>query len=246
MHKPLIGISAYDYVRPGVGWRYDICYARNAVAIETAGGLPVLIPSRVSADVLRGIYERLDAVLLPGGGDINPDNYQDRPRTELKHVDDTRDAMELNLTRWAADDDLPVLGICRGIQVMNVALGGSLTQDIPSMLTTDYRHNIEHGQEPRNLILHDVTVKADTRLRSILGEESVQVNSIHHQAIKDLAPDLIDVAYAPDGIIEGVELPDRHFFMAVQWHPEDLTDDDERMRNLFKAFVDAASQRIKA
>jgi len=245
MRQPLIGISAYSYIKPNNGWSYDISYAPNAAAIERSGGLPVLIPSTLDLETLRAIFERLDAVLLPGGGDVNPDQYH-APRGEiLKEVDDLRDKMEIAMTRWSVDEDRPVMGICRGIQVMNVALGGTLVQDIPTHIATDLRHNIQAPDEPRSMLLHDVQLKDGTRLASILGEQQIAVNSVHHQALGNLAPGLHVTAVAPDGISEGVELPDRTFAMAVQWHPEDLIDHDARMQKLFDAFVQAARARMR-
>jgi len=247
MIRPLIGITAYNYIRPETDWRYDVCYGKNAAAIESAGGLPVLIPSMVSLDTLRAIYERLDAVMLPGGGDINPTKYHTDPETDIKLYDisDERDAMEMAMTRWAAEDDLPVFGICRGIQVMNVALGGTLVQDIPKHVTTELRHSIKSlEEEGRDTILHDVRVEEGSLLASILGEKEIPVNSIHHQALRDVAPSATVSALSPDGIVEGIELPDKHFFLAVQWHPEDLVDNDKRMQNLFTSFVNAARDRM--
>lgn len=245
--RPLIGITAYDYVKTN-GYRYDVCYGKNAAAIEDAGGLPVLIPSMLSLDSMRLIYERLDAVLLPGGGDLNPTSYKATQEADIKLYDisDERDAMEIAMVQWAVEDDLPVFGICRGIQVMNVALGGTLVQDISKHIETDLRHTVKSlVEEPRDTILHDVEVEAGSRLSSILGDKQVAVNSLHHQALGDVAPSATINALSPDGIIEGIELPDKHFVLAVQWHPEDLIDDDERMENLFTAFVKAASERLQ-
>lgn len=247
MKRPLIGITAYNYIKPTTGWRYDVCYGKNAAAIEDAGGLPVLIPSMVSMETLRGIYERLDAVMLPGGGDVNPSRYHAEAETDIKLYDisDERDEMEISMAQWAVEDDLPVFGICRGIQVLNVALGGSLVQDIPARMTTDLRHTIKSPQEElRSQLLHDVTLKEGSLLASVLGEKQVTVNSIHHQALRDVAPRATISAVAPDGVIEGIELPDKQFVMAVQWHPEDLVDDDARMQNLFTSFVEAAHKRL--
>ncbi len=247
MTRPLIGITAYNYIKPTSGWRYDVCYGKNAAAIESAGGLPILIPSMLSLETLRGIYERLDGVMLPGGGDVNPTRYHDEAETDIKlyEISDERDEMEISMTQWAIEDDLPVFGICRGIQVMNVALGGSLVQDIPARITTDLRHTITSSQEEsRSLLLHDVAVKDGSLLASVLGETQVTVNSIHHQALRNVAPTATVSAVAPDGIIEGIELPDKHFVLGVQWHPEDLVDNDTRMQNLFNSFVEAARQRM--
>ncbi|MGJ3238366.1 MAG: gamma-glutamyl-gamma-aminobutyrate hydrolase family protein [Anaerolineae bacterium] len=247
IRRPLIGITAYNYIKPSNGWRYDVSYGKNAVAIEDAGGLPVLIPSMVAPDTLRGIYERLDGVLLPGGGDVNPSQYraQREDGITLYDISDERDTMEIAMARWAIDDDLPVFGICRGIQVFNVALGGTLVQDISAQRPSDLRHNITSPQEePRNTILHDVLVESGTLLASILTDERVPVNSLHHQALRDVAPGVTINALSPDGLIEGLELPDKHFALAVQWHPEDLIEDDARMRNLFTAFVASARERL--
>jgi len=244
MSKPLIGITAYDYVKPENGWHYDISYSNNAAAIERAGGLPVLIPASLSQETLRAIYERLDAVLLPGGGDVNPAQYKSEPNAKLVAVSDERDAMELSMASWALADDMPILGICRGIQLLNVAMGGSLVQDIPSNIQTDLRHDIQN-QEPRNTFLHDVQLESDSRLANILGDTKFRVNSLHHQALLNVAPGARVVAKAPDGIVEAIEVPDKEFVMAVQWHPEDLLDDDSRMENLFKAFIEAAQKRMK-
>ncbi len=247
MPRPLIGITAYNYIKPTSGWRYDVCYGKNAVAVENAGGLPVLIPSMVSLETLRGIYERLDGVMLPGGGDVNPTRYNDEAETDIKlyEISDERDEMEISMTQWAIEDDLPVLGICRGIQVMNVALGGSLVQDIPARIKTDLRHTIKSPQEePRSLLLHDVAVSEGSLLASVLGETKVTVNSIHHQALRNVAPNATISAVAPDGIVEGIELPDKNFVLGVQWHPEDMVEDDTRMQNLFNSFVEASRRRM--
>ena len=184
MPRPLIGITAYDYHRPPVGWRYDVCYGRNAVAIEQAGGLPVLIPSNLKSDSLREIYERLDGVLLPGGGDVTPELYHEEEASKLFDLSINRDNTEISLMQWSVEDDLPILGICRGVQVMNVAMGGSLIQDIPSTIQTELRHSINVKEEERSKVLHSVSIAPNSQLAKIFGETSIMVNSIHHQSIK--------------------------------------------------------------
>ncbi|MCU0512832.1 MAG: gamma-glutamyl-gamma-aminobutyrate hydrolase family protein [Anaerolineae bacterium] len=245
MNKPLIGITAYSYHRPDSGWLYDVCYRGNARAIERAGGLPVLIPTGLPEADLRGIYDRVDAVLLPGGGDVNPQRYHAATQhPTVGGIDDSRDTTEMLMTRWAVDEDRPVLGICRGIQVMNVALGGTLIQDIPSTVAAPLVHDIARDK-PRSTRMHDVTIEPGTRLAQIVGTAALPVNSLHHQAIATPAAPVKITACAPDGVPEALEVPERSFVLAVQWHPEDMIDDEPRMQRLFEAFVSAARDRMR-
>jgi len=245
MNKPFIGIPASQYQKPGRTWRYNIAYEPNIIAIERAGGIPIIIPASIHNDTLESIYQRLDGVLLPGGGDVNPSIYGQEPHESLDTVDDARDAIEITLTRKAVDDDLPIFGICRGIQVMNVALGGTLIQDVPSMVENAARHTINRETETRGKVLHSVRIEESTSLAKIIGEPIVGVNSIHHQALGEVAPGAVVTAYSEDGLKEGIEMPDKHFVLAVQWHPEDMIDDDPRMQALFDKFVDAARNRVQ-
>lgn len=240
--RPLIGVTAYTRINQETGWQYDVSYAQNALAVERAGGLPVLVPSTLSMESLRAIYERLDGVLLPGGGDVDPKYYQQDAHPTVHLVDDDRDRTEIAMTQWAVQDDVPVFGICRGIQVMNVALGGTLVQDIPSQVQTELIHDIPNDK-PRSTRLHAVKLDESSRLARITGANLLEVNSLHHQAIGTPAPVIRVTAHAPDGVIEAMEIPDKHFAMAVQWHPEDMGD-DERMRRIFENFVEAARQRM--
>jgi putative glutamine amidotransferase len=245
MNKPFIGISASQYMKPGRTWRYNIAYEPNIIAIERAGGIPIIIPASVTMETLDAIYQRLDGVLLPGGGDVNPTIYGQEAHETLDTVDDARDAIEITLTRKAVADDLPIFGICRGIQVMNVALGGTLIQDIPSMVDNAARHTIDKATESRGKTLHSVRIEEGSRLAHIMGQPIVSVNSIHHQALGDVAPGAQVTAYSEDGLKEGIELPEKHFAMAVQWHPEDMIEDDPRMQALFDGFVEAARTRMQ-
>lgn len=209
------------------------------MAIEAAGGLPVLIPVSVNADTLRALYERVDAILLPGGRDINPQRYQAAPLPTTHTPDDARDEAEITLAHWAIADDRPLLGICRGHQLLNVALGGTLIQDVATETATTITHDTPRDI-PRNFVAHEATINPDSRLARILGVVKIGVNSLHHQAVKAAAPGAYITAYAPDGIIEGLELPDRRFALSIQWHPEDMYQCDKSAQNLFTAFVDAA------
>ena len=154
-------------------------------------------------------------------------------------IDEARDAVELTLARWALADGLPVFGICRGIQVLNVAAGGTLYQDIASQVPGSLKHDYWPGH-PRNLLTHQVTVNNDSHLAAILSGAEVAVNSLHHQAVKDLAPNFMVVARSPDGLIEAIEGHGHPFALGVQWHPEGLVEDAPPMRRLFEEFVSAA------
>lgn len=240
--KPLIGIVAYSQIYEKYGWDYDVSYSKNTIGVERAGGLPVLIPSRLSDESLREIFDRMDGILFPGGGDIYPQHYNAEMSEKTNWLDPDRDRAELTLARWSVEADKPIFGICRGIQVVNVALGGTLYQDVPTECESDIKHN-HPLTSPRSGLAHQVQVAEESKLAEILGEPVVTVNSLHHQGIKDLAPSLQVVATAPDGLIEAVEIPEKHFVLAVQWHPEDLLEDD-KMQRLFDAFVTAVRNKV--
>jgi putative glutamine amidotransferase len=226
------------------GRRYYGVYAPNVTALERAGALPVMIPCGLQHDTLRAIYERVDAVLIPGGGDVDPVHYGADRHPLTERIDPERDATELLVARWAIEDDLPLFGICRGHQVMNVAMGGTLVQDIPSRFASDLIHDTP-GDLPRRATIHQVNINPASRLAAIVGTTTVAVNSFHHQSVEQPAPAANVTAFAPDGIVEALERPDRRFVLSVQWHPEDMAGDDEAMQRLFDAFVDAARERAR-
>jgi len=207
--------------------------------ITAASGAPVLIPLNLDKGALRAIYERLDGLLLAGGVDVHPRYYGETVHEKCDRIEEERDTVELTLTRWALDESLPILGICRGIQVLNVAGGGTLYQDIASQLPGALKHDFWSGY-PRNYLAHKVTISEDSKLADILGQSQVAVNSEHHQAVKDLASTFQAVAWAPDGIIEAIESREHPFALGVQWHPEEMLEDTPPMRRLFEEFVSAA------
>lgn len=235
MTSPLIGITARIVGTSESLSAVQILRAYTDAVIE-AGGTPVLIPPQLPESNWRGLFARLDGILFSGGADIGIEHFGGEPHPTVQ-VEPERDAIELPLLRAAADEGKPFFGICRGLQVVNVALGGTLYTHI----LDQHPNAIEHGRhdQPRTFLAHLVRVEEGTRLAEILGEPVLQVNSLHHQGIKGLAPGLKATAFAPDGLIEGVELSGHPFGLAVQWHPEWMTD-QAATRNLFKSFVDAA------
>jgi putative glutamine amidotransferase len=240
MSRPLIGITA-GFRAPQTDREVPTYVSYTAVAdnVTRAGGLPVLVPVGVDDDTLRGIYERLDGVLLPGGGDIDSGHWGEALHPTVYGLDPARDRTEMTLARWATEDDRPIFGICRGHQVFNVALGAPLIQDIPSQFTSELTHN-NFMPIPRTHLAHVVAIEPASQLARIVGAtNAVQVNSIHHQAVRTPAPGLAVTAVSPDGLIEATEMPGKRFVLTVQWHPEDLSSDD-RMFNLFREFVRAA------
>ncbi len=221
---PLIGIPSRSDQTNRSG---TPIFAQNRTYVEavaTAGGSPVLIPLNLNEGALRSVYERLDGLLLAGGGDLDPKHYGEAIHEKCGQPDEARDIVELTLARWSLAEGLPVFGICRGIQVMNVAAGGTLHQDIASQVPGSLKHDYWPGY-PRNSLPHQVTVNDDSHLAAILGQCQVAVNSMHHQAVKDLAPRFRVVARATDGLIEAIEDDDHPFAVAVQWHPEELVED---------------------
>jgi putative glutamine amidotransferase len=238
---PLIGVTmsttpdGAETSTPPRAW-VNTAYFR---AVQQAGGVPVLLPPHLDARALDALWGRLDGVLVTGGGDVDPARFGEARQPTVADVSEARDRLEIEVAERAVHAGTPLLAICRGIQVLNVALGGSLHQDIAA----DTGSTIAHVQTaPRDQPSHHVKVTVEgTRLGATLGVAEAEVNSMHHQAIKRLGRRLREVAWAPDGIIEGIELVDgAPFFVGVQWHPEELTAHHPAARNLFRALVTSA------
>jgi putative glutamine amidotransferase len=207
-------------------------------AIMQAGGVPVLIPSMLAKGGWDVLYERLDGILFSGGGDISLDYFEGEAHPRIDEVDPLRDSVELDLFHAVVEDGKPFLGICRGIQTVNVGLGGTLYTHLPEQFPSKIDHSYPGNM--RTVLVHEVKVEEGSRLAEVVGEPILNVNSLHHQGLKEVAPTLRVTGYTPDGLVEAVELPEHPFGLAVQWHPEWLTD-QQPTRNLFRAFVDAAS-----
>lgn len=234
--RPLIGITTHPRSAPDLAG-LDLLLDWIARSVERAGGLPLFIPLGLNADSLRALFARLDGILFSGGGDIDPARYGAKPNETIGGVDAERDRVELALAGWAAAEAKPFFGICRGSQVVNVALGGTLHRDTgehPGAQRHAYYPDLPYDLRP-----HLIAVAEDSQLAQALGQPILTVNGLHHQACKDVAPGLRVTARAPDGMIEAIEISGHPFGLGVQWHPECLPDAPE-MRRLFETFVAAA------
>jgi putative glutamine amidotransferase len=211
-------------------------------AAVCSGAVPWMVPL-LDDDVatLREIYDRLDGVLLPGGVDVDPAQFGEARRPGCGVIDPARDRVELQLVRWAAAEGKPVLGLCRGLQVLNVALGGSLYQDLGTEKPDGLKHDCFPNEGyARDHVAHDVAVSDGSHLRAAFRRAVVGVNSMHHQGILRLASPLVASAVAPDGLVEAVEAAEGGYLVGVQWHPEVFDGRDPGTRRLFEGFIAAA------
>jgi putative glutamine amidotransferase len=226
--KPVIGVtSSYDWDRDNY-----ILPASYIESIIVCGGLPILLPPTTTMDSEESIA-LLDGIMLTGGVDVDPSLYGEPPMPALGKIDPLRDGYELYLTREAIEHKKPLLAICRGIQVLNVALGGTLYQD----LYTQVDGSLKHSQmAPRYYPTHKVKILKGSELFEIFGKNEIGVNSFHHQGIKTLGKGLNANAWSEDGLIEGVENQDENFVLGVQWHPERMIKGE--MVKIFQAFVE--------
>ena len=213
-------------------------------ALSSVGALPWMIPLiGDEPETIRGIYDELDGIFLPGGADIDPANYGEERHAQCDKGDPARDEVELMLVRWALADRKPVLGVCRGLQVVNLAAGGTLYQDLSEQMHGSIKHDYFPfgGRYSRDYLAHEVEVAGNTKLAEIFGAGSLRVNSMHHQGIRRLGEQLRASAVAPDGLVEGIESADNSYLVAVQWHPEVLAENCPRTRRLFESFVEAST-----
>ena len=210
-------------------------------ALESAGIVPVVVPPLSNNDAVRSILSRVDGLLLTGGEDVEPSIYGQPRSSKCGSSNEARDHTEIALVRTAKEMRLPVLAICRGPQLLNVALGGTLVQDIPSEIPGALGHE---AREDRSARVHDVKIDEGSRIAQAVGETDITVNSLHHQSVRDVAPGLKVTAKAPDGIIEGIEsASDDWWAIAVQWHPEEMNDSPEPWdRGIFKAFAERLTE----
>lgn len=244
--KPIVGITvnATDEASIARGQRLALSdqtvqyvaddYVR---AIEQAGAVPILIPIMTNVDNMSPLLSILDGIVFTGGSDIDPEYYDEVPKPQLGEVRTHRDAHEVALMKKViAETTIPVLGICRGAQLLNVAKGGSLYQDITTQRPTAEEHSY-FGRSPKHVPVHTVTIAPDSKLHQFVGQPELHVNSFHHQSLKDIGRDLLVVATAPDGTVEAIEHEGERSIVAVQWHPEMMAEHDGNSANLFHHFV---------
>ena len=257
--RPRIGITSWHHRDDEERWEAVLDgYSR---AVLDAGGLPLILPtphalssaeacpepsrracaepSRSESALVEEYLETIDGLIMTGGADIHPSFYGQIVLERCGEIDEERDSFEVELIHAARGRDLPFLGICRGLQVLNVALGGSLYQDLSYRQGTDSLH--QSPKERRGEVAHLVKIAAHSRLAEIVGAREFPVTSTHHQIVRDLAPDLKVIAVAPDGVIEGVEGPGR-FLLAVQWHPERMVARHPEQLALFRALIEQAGK----
>lgn len=243
--RPVIGITTQTLEEiPDELPRCWIMSQRYVRTLTESGAVPWIVPLLDDPVTLSAVYDRLDGIFLPGGVDIDPCSYNETRTSACGRVDPDRDRTEIMLAEWAMQDRKPILAVCRGAQLLTVAGGGALYQDVGSEYPGAIKHDYfpKAGTHTRQDLVHPVAVVPETQLYRVLGATTVLVNSMHHQGIKRLAPSLIANAFAPDGLIEGVEsAAGDDFVLGVQWHPEDLAESEPRMRRLFDAFIDAAT-----
>jgi len=229
-------MNAFRWSQLSPSEKIDFCFRDYTVSVESSGGVPLLIPVVKDRDTIGAILDRADGLLVGGGPDVSPRLYGEEPKVGIDDMDYELDLMHLELIRQAMERGLPILAICRGIQAVAVAFGGSLYQDIPS----EVKPCLDHFQKADSRTqTHRVSVRRPSLLYDIVKTETIWVNSKHHQAVKNVPSGFTVVATASDGVTEAVALPTHPFLLGVQWHPETTYEGDEPAREIFAAFVDA-------
>jgi putative glutamine amidotransferase len=237
MGSRVVGITCGTSKEQATGVPRQILNRAYVWAVERAGGVPVILPVTADQAVISRYLGLIDGLLLTGGVDISPGAYGQPDHPKLGEVDADRDATELPLITEAVAQNLPIFAICRGIQALNVALGGTLYQDLPSEHPSAIEHQQRNKHMARDQFSHDIRIEAGSRLHQIVDDTEMRCNSLHHQALKEVAPGLVVTARASDGVIEAVEHPEQRYLVAVQFHPEETAPHDATSRRLFETFI---------
>ncbi len=235
--RPVIGVTTFMAKKPRKTYA---CVSNSYLqSIEKAGGIPLMLPLTEVPEVMNGYLDIIDGLVISGGDEgVNPRLYGENPVKELACICPTRDEYEMYLFAGALEKKIPVLGVCRGMQLINVAGGGSLYQDVFTQRTGTFGHL--PVQMPVDVLYHSVSITRGSVLESIFATDELMVNSFHHQAVKKLAPSFAVAALSEDNLIEAIEHQGHDFVLGVQWHPEDLTEKHVHFLKLFEAFVAAA------
>lgn len=237
MAKPLILLTPSCTTSPLKRLYVNRAYV---AAVESAGGIALTLSRPKDLADIAEVLATVDGVLLTGGVDVHPDHYNEKPEAHCGEIDPERDRVELALFEFARTKKMPILGICRGMQLMNVALGGTLHQDVAIETKSAVIHERDHETE-RRVLAHPVSVVPDTMLSRIVEVSELSVNSLHHQGIDKIGGGLIPSAHAPDGLVEAIEYPGHPFMLGIEWHPEELPDDASK--GIFSAFLDATKKK---
>lgn len=249
--RPIIGISINHSFNDQVGDISDLGFRGQdwqllagdyVKAVELAGGTPLIVPIVDEIESIWEFVKSLDGIVFTGGSDIDPYYYGENPNKKLGNINPFRNQHEVELCkRVLYDTEIPILGICRGLQLINITAGGSLYQDLESQREGGFSHRLSNF--PKFYPSHQVEIQGESKLGKIFGKEKMGVNSFHHQAIKDLGKGLIASMKAEDGLIEGVELEGDRYVVAVQWHPEAMIEKDKSYLKLFLDFIDQCTKR---
>ncbi|OLR26830.1 gamma-glutamyl-gamma-aminobutyrate hydrolase family protein [Bacillus cereus] len=238
--KPIIGISASVIIDSGgifPGYRRSYVNEDYVNSVLQNGGIPFIIPVHTNMEVIKKQISLIDGLILSGGHDVSPFSYNEEPQQKLGDIFPERDYFDFSLIKIAKNKNIPILGICRGAQIINVYHGGTMYQDLSYMEGDTLKHWQVHTPE---LATHSIYIKKYSMLHSILGEEKLAVNSFHHQTIKEVPSNFEIVATAKDSVIEAIECKDYAFLLGIQWHPEMLYQNIKVMNNLFSALINKA------
>ncbi|MCH4886836.1 gamma-glutamyl-gamma-aminobutyrate hydrolase family protein [Acidaminobacter sp. JC074] len=243
MKKPVIGISgSITILESGrfPGYRRTYVNEDYVKSVILAGGVPLLLPLTTDPEIVKGYLDLIDGLVLSGGHDVSPLAYGEQPLQKIGHTLPERDVFDRLLIETALEKKLPLLGICRGMQILNVALGGTLYQDLDYVPDSQLKHDQYHDP---SLATHEVSVDTSSKLFNIMGDKRVKTNSFHHLAVKDLGEGLVITAKADDGVVEAIEHNDYPFVLGVQWHPEMMASTDVKMKSLFEALMEAVLKK---
>lgn len=232
--RPLIGITPSQQ-KDFTAYFMPRTYSES---ISRAGGLPIILP--YVFQMVDDYLERIDGLLLSGGVDTDPLIWKEEPVPGMGRIDPDRDRFEISLIKKALERELPILGICRGCQILNVAVGGTLIQDLEKQQEKVFKH---YQDAPRWYPTHTVIIEEGTKLYQLFGRKEIRVNSVHHQAIKDVGPGFTVSARAKDGVVEAIEKEGKGFVLGVQWHPEAMWEKDSRFLEVFKRLIEVAASR---